>query len=382
MHTLTLPRLGQTMETGTIVTWFVQEGQAYEVGDLLYEVESEKSEIEVEAKLPGTVAKLAVPEGEQVAVGTLLAVIADPGEELSDEEVQAALTPDQPRAEPAAAPVAGGQPPSRAHSRRRAGRAMPRAKRLAAELDVDLSTVTGSGPDGTISEADVREAAVQGVAVRERRPLRGIAKAQAEQMTRSWDIPQFSQDVEVDVGNLRRRRDRLRDEGVPATVTDLIIDAVVRAAAEVPEANSSFTGDEIVIYEAVNVSVAVATDAGLVVPVLHDCHAQDLGSRVVALAATAERARAGALTQDDSTGGTITVSNLGAAGVETGVPLINAPQACTVFTGATIDKPVVRDRQVTVRPIMHVVIAYDHRVLDGVTGARFTAAVRGALEAA
>lgn len=259
---------------------------------------------------------------------------------------------------------------------------MPRAKRLAAELGVDLSALTGTGPDGTITEADVRAAGGQGVAIRERRPLRGIAKAQAEQMTRSWEIPQFSQDVEVDVANLRERRVRLRDEGVPATVTDLVIDAVVGAVAKVPEVNSSFAGDEIVLYEPVNVSVAVATDAGLVVPVLHDCQAKDLKARVAALAATAERARVGALTPEDSAGGTITVSNLGTAGVETGVPLINAPQACIVFTGATVDKPVVRDGQMTVRPMMHVVIAYNHRILDGLTAARFTAAVREALEAA
>jgi pyruvate dehydrogenase E2 component (dihydrolipoamide acetyltransferase) len=117
------------------------------------------------------------------------------------------------------------------------------------------------------------------------------------------------------------------------------------------------------------------------VPVLHDCHAKSLEERAAGLAAIAERARAGALTPEDSTGGTITVSNLGIAGVETGVPLLNAPQACIVFTGATMDKPVVRDGQVTIRPMMHVVIAYDHRVLDGLTASRFTAAVRAALEA-
>ena len=370
MHTLMLPRLGQTMEAGTIVTWFVQEGQAYEVGDLLYEVETEKNRVEVEAKLPGVIAKLAVPEDEQVPVGALLAVVADPGEQLSDEQVQAALqaTAGQEEVEPAA--------------RRGPARAMPRAKRLAAELGVDLATVAGTGPDGTITEADVRQAGKRGVAVRERRPVRGIARAQAEQMTRSWQIPQFSQDVEVDVGNLRQRRARLRDQGVQATVTDLVIDAVVGAVAKVPEVNSTFTGEEIIVYEPVNVSVAVATDAGLVVPVLHDCQAKSLKERAAGLTAIAERARAGALTPEDSTGGTITVSNLGTAGVETGVPLLNAPQACIVFTGATVDKPVVRDGQVTIRPMMHVVIAYDHRVLDGLTASRFTAAVREALEAA
>lgn len=381
MHTLMLPRLGQTMEAGTIVTWFVQEGQAYEVGDLLYEVETEKNRVEVEAKLPGTIAKLAVPEDEQVPVGALLAVVADPGEQLSDEQVQAALQTDagqeevEPAVEPAAAAAAGA-------ARRGPARAMPRAKRLAAELGVDLATVVGTGPDGTITEADVRQAGEQGVAVRERRPVRGIAKAQAEQMTRSWQIPQFSQDVEVDVGNLRQRRARLRDQGVQATVTDLVIDAVVGAVAKVPEVNSTFTGEEIILYEPVHVSVAVATDAGLVVPVLHDCQAKSLKERAAGLTAIAERARAGALTPEDSTGGTITVSNLGTAGVETGVPLLNAPQACIVFTGATVDKPVVRDGQVTIRPMMHVVIAYDHRVLDGLTASRFTAAVREALEAA
>jgi pyruvate dehydrogenase E2 component (dihydrolipoamide acetyltransferase) len=389
MHTLMLPRLGQTMEAGTIVTWFVQEGQAYEVGDPLYEVETEKNQVEVEAKLPGTIARLAVAEDEQVPVGTLLAVVADPGEQLSDEQIQSALraAPAQQEqvapatAAAAAAPADGDQAAAGTAGRGRA-RAMPRAKRLAAELGIDLATVTGTGPDGTITEADVRQAGKQGVAVRERRPLRGIARAQAEQMTRSWQIPQFSQDVEVDVGNLRQRRATLRDEGVQVTVTDLVIDAVVGGVAKVPEVNSTFAGEEIVVYEPVNVSVAVATDAGLVVPVLHDCQAKSLEERAAGLAGIAERARAGALTPQDSTGGTITVSNLGMAGVETGVPLLNAPQACIVFAGATVDKPAVRDGQVTIRPMMHLVIAYDHRVLDGLTASRFTAAVREALEAA
>lgn len=397
MHRLKLPRFGQTMEQGTITAWHVAEGDAFDEGDLLYEVESEKSEIEVEAKAPGTVAKLVVAEGDVAEVGDLLAVIADPDEELTDGQISDAIE------DGAGAPTEasdGGDGDGDSDGEGRASRdrrptggvkAMPRAKRAAQELGVDLRDVTGTGHDGAITESDVREAAEaaggdgeedvdDGPAVRERRTLRGVARAQAEHMARSWQIPQFSQDVEVDATALRSRLERLQDEGVHATVTDLLVDAVVDAVAEVPDANSSFRDDAVLVYEDVNVSIAVATESGLVVPVLRSAQSVDLAARVQRRTAIVERARDGALAPADSEGGTITVSNLGATRVETGVPLVSAPQACIVFAGRIADAPVVRDGEIVVRSTMHVVIAYDHRVIDGATAARFTTAVVDALE--
>lgn len=198
------------MEAGVILSWLVKEGESYEPGEPVYEVETEKSQ--VEAKAPGAIAKFAVAEGETAPVGAVLAVVADPGESLTDEQVRRALdsaTPPTASAEEASTSGQGDEAlppkgPDSSEKEPRPGRirAMPRAKRLAAELGVDLASVHGTDAGGAITEADVRRAAEGTPLVRDRRRLTGLVKAQAERMTRSWGVPQFSQDVEVDTVGL------------------------------------------------------------------------------------------------------------------------------------------------------------------------------------
>lgn len=402
MHLLHLPQLGYTMESGIVTTWLIAEGDSFETGALLYEVETSKNTVEIEAKLPGTMARIvAASSTDDLPVGALLAVVADPGEVLDAAEIDAAVAADAGAgtaapAETVAAALPGGGPDVDPEIVGMAAmgrtRAVPKARSLAAANGLPLTEVTGTGPNGTVTVADVEaalaargaegagDAAPTGPAVRERRPLRGVARAMAENVARSWrEVPQFVQQYRVDATRLVRLSTPSAGEAVPS-VTELLITAVARAAREVPEVNATFAGDEVVLYDEVNVAVAVATERGLVVPVVHGAErleAAEVGQR---LRDVVTRARESGPRPEDTEGGTITLSNLGQFGVETGVPLVNAPQVAIVFTGAAVPTPVVVDGGVEVRPIMGIAAAFDHRVVDGVTAARFGAALRREIE--
>ena len=395
MHKLYLPRLGQTMEHGIIAQWLKAEGESLEIGDPLYEVETEKSTVEVEAKSAGTLVRIVVQTGEEVPTGTVLGIVADPGEMLSEEEIVSVLSEFEAAASQSAAATSEAEfsprPSGEAGVTTRAPqlRASPRAAALAAKLGVDLATIVGSGGE-RITAADVeRASSLAGPSaprIRERRPLRGIRRTVAEVVARSWaEVPQFVQQISVDATGLSKRRQSLAPQlqaefGLSLSYTDMILQAVVQAATEVPDANASFRGDEIVLYEDVNVSVAVATDAGLLVPVIHRAQELTLPQIAIRLRELAERGRAGSLRPEEAEGGTITVSNLGMFGVETGTPLVMAPQAAIVFGGAIVDRPVAVEGTVQIRPILGLALAYDHRVLDGVSAAKFTAAVKRLLQ--
>lgn len=398
MHALTLPRLGQTMETGRIVEWLLDEGAEYAEGTPVYAIETDKTVLEVQATLPGRlVKKLAAPDAE-LPVGEMVAVAADPGEQIDAAAVQRFIADKGRGAQEAAAASepAASEPQSSSKSEARAPRAMPRTKKLALELGVELATITNpTGPDGLITEDDVRhhaasraERAARSSADPQRTAARGtrrqrtaIEQTIARQMTRSWAVPQFSQDVEIDAEPLIARRQRLQREGIDAPFTSLLLDALVKALDAVPECNATFDGEELLQFGEVDAAVALATPRGLLVPVLRDCRRDDIAARNQRLGELIARARAGTLRPEEMSGGTVTLSNLGASRVETGTPILNAPQVCLVFTGAIVEKPVVRNGQLAIGKRMHVVSVYDHRVIDGVTGARFVDALTNALTA-
>lgn len=398
MHILHLPRLGQTMQSGIINTWFVEEGSSFEVGVVLYELETDKMTTDVEAKLPGTLVQLVAPTGIDLPIGTTLAVVADPGETLTDGEIEQALASERSKVDTGGEPVTVGTtaghisdspttPPTDVVAGGRV-RAVPKARALAASLGLKLEQITGTGSGGGITVSDVEKAAAQGgttsdvASIRERRPVRGIARAMAVNVARSWhEVPQFVQQLSVDATSFQQIRAEAAAQGVRVNLTALLIAAVAKAVEQVPEANASFRGEEIVLFSDVNVSVAVDTERGLIVPVIRRAQELDVAEIGAATRELADRAAAGRLTEDDLTGGTITVSNLGMFGVETGFPLVNAPQAVIVFAGAVVDRPAVVDGEVGIRPELGLAIGFDHRVLDGATAARFTAALRAAIEA-
>lgn len=401
MHALTLPRLGQTMETGRIVEWLLDEGAEYAEGTPVYAIETDKTVLEVQATLPGRLLKkLAAPDAE-LPVGEMVAVAADPGEQADAAAVQRFID-SKGRGTPARAqanePATSEQPVTAETPQARAPRAMPRTKKLAIELGVDIAAITDpTGPDGLITEDDVRRygraSSAEGAASASTQPqpahARGLRRQRsaieqtiARQMTRSWAVPQFSQDVEIDAEPLIARRQRLQRDGSDVPFTSLLLDALVKALDAVPQCNATFDGEELIQFSEVDAAIALATPRGLLVPVLRDCKRDDIVARNKRLGELIGRARAGTLRPDEMTGGTVTLSNLGASRVETGTPILNAPQVCLVFTGAIIEKPVVRNGQLAIGKRMHVVSVYDHRVIDGVTGARFVEALTSALTAA
>lgn len=378
------------MERGTILRWAKREGESFEIGDILYEVESEKAVNEIEAKLPGTLVRITVEEGEECPVGTLLAVVADPGETLSEAEIEAAIAEETPAGTPSdttARPQ--GKPYGSAAKVRERVRAMPKARALAREMGVDLATVEGTGQGGTVTVEDVRRAAgslKEHPKVKERRALDSIGRTMAQVVSYSWqEVPQFVQMVQLDASALMERRRRLaqeikRSHDVDLSYTDLFLEALVRAVADEPLANSSLVGEEILVFEDVNISVAVATEAGLLVPVIKRAQMLTLGELAVRLREISERAHSGGLSAEDVRGGTITFSNLGMYGVESGTPLVTHPQAVVVFAGAIVERPWVASGRIEVRPVVSLSVGFDHRVLDGASAARFTTTLKRHLE--
>lgn len=393
------------MERGTILRWFKAEGDSYDIGDSLYEVETEKVVNEIEAKLPGVLCRILISQDEEHPVGTLLAVAADPDEEPTTEQIEAQISSETggaPQEEDEAVPASSkaddkptAQTPAGQSSSSRV-RAMPKARTLARELGVDLASVEGTGKGGSVTADDVRrvgesdgggqKASVSEASVSERRPLSGVGKTMARTVTRSWsEVPQFVQMVELDASALVERRQRLleeieREQGVDLSYTDLFLEALVRAVQHEPLANAAFGDNELIVYDDINVSVAVATEAGLLVPVLRKAQEMSLGERAGRLRELGDRARTGKLSSGDFEGGTITLSNLGMHGVESGTPLVTFPQATVVFVGAMVERPWVVGGEVVAKPTLSVSVGFDHRVLDGVSAAHFTTAFRQQLE--
>jgi pyruvate dehydrogenase E2 component (dihydrolipoamide acetyltransferase) len=373
-----MPKLGMTMEQGTIVRWLRREGEQVEKEEPILEIETDKVVMEVEAPASGTLAGIRAGPDEVVPVTEVIAYILEPGEKL--EEV-------------ARAPVREAAPPPkeriavtpRAPTPEEKIAVTPRARRLAREHEVDLAQVQGSGPGGRIVEADVlaligkREVAkpsMEAIKVKERVPLRGRRKTIAERMLESArSAPHIALTVEVDMSEAERTHG-------DCSFTALFVQVVARALRQHPMVNASLQGDEIILYDEVNVGVAVDTKEGLLVPVVKGADAKDLFEIDAEIKSLARSAGEGTLTLEDVSGGTFTVSNLGMFGVEEFQALINPPQSAILAVGAIVEKPVVRDGQVVIRPMMKMTLSADHRVLDGAAAAEFLQDVRGNLEIA
>jgi pyruvate dehydrogenase E2 component (dihydrolipoamide acetyltransferase) len=380
-----MPKLGHAMTEGTVLQWHKRAGDTVTRGDLVLTVETDKAEVEVEAPASGVLARLSAAQGEVVQVGGELAVIA-----INGESIPTATAPT-----PAAASSTVAAPPAQVRAAAAAARetrvtASPRAKRIAAEAGVDLGRISGSGPDGMITEDDVRRAAAAPVggpqAPGELTPVRRekltrIQAVGAKNLTQSWQqVPHFVQMVRVDMSRALEKRRALSAGGAKTTITDLILGAVVQALRENPRVNASYRDGEMLIYDRINLGIAVDTPNGLVVPVIHDAQALDLAAISTRAAELAAKARDKKLLPQDLEECTFTVSNLGAYGIENGTPVIFAPQAALMFVGAIRDEVLAIDGKPEVRPAMQIAIAYDHRGIDGASAARFTTRVKELLE--
>ncbi len=401
-----LPRLGQGMEAGTIVKWLKSEGDKVEKGEPLYELDTDKVTQEVEAEASGVLLRIAVVEGE-VPVGQTIAFIGEEGEqapEPSGNGASAALEVDDPleegspgtareqdreRGRDAAAQIAEVRPPPAQDGGR--VKASPLARRIARERGVELSSLTGTGPEGRIVAEDVERAGVGGAPAAapaaapvevERRELTNIRKTIARRLTEAWQIPVFQLQVSVDMARTNELVARLREheEGPKATVTDVLTKVCAAALLRHREVNAQYTDDAILLLPTANIGIAVAAPQGLVVPVIHGAERLRLTEIATARADIVSRAREGKLTRDDLENGTFTISNLGMFRVERFTAVLNPPQAAIVAIGATEERAVAVDGELVVRPTMTITGTFDHRAVDGAPAAEFLQTVKELLE--
>lgn len=357
-----MPRLSVTMKEGTVGKWYKKEGETVEKGEPIAEVVSEKATYDLEAPASGIVRKVIVEAGVDAPVNAVLAIITAPDEPLSQAEIQAATSPSVV-----------------AESETRI-LASPAARRLAKENGIDLSEVTGSGPEGRIDEDDVRKflGAKGGMQpkIREIVPLTGFQKTSAERLSMSFrTAPHSTVVMEVDVSNAEELHLRLK-----VSYTTIIVKAVAKALSEMPIINSSLEAEKVKIFEDVNVGVAIATEKGLVVPVMRNADQKTLKEIDSLVAELTEKAKQAKLSKEDVTGGTFTITNLGMYGVDFFIPIINPPEAAILAVGRIVEKPVVIDGKVEIRPIMVISMAYDHRIIDGAPAAQFLRSVKENIE--
>lgn len=391
---ITMPKLGLTMTSGSVAKWHKKEGDRVEKGEVILEVSTEKITYKVEAPESGVLRKILVQPGTKVPIGTSLCIIAAPDEDISEllkeaPTAPAAEKPAQPEAKPA--PVAA----------KPAGeevliKATPIAKKIAKEQGIDLALVTGTGPGGRIVEKDVldfierQKAAAGARPVAEAAPLKRIALSDvrqviAERMSTSWqNSPMVTLNVDVDCTLLKKLREDLKssfkEKGLNLSYNYILMKACAVALKEQPMLNSYLEGNEVVLYDEVNIGLAVATEEALLVPVVKDVAGKNLYEIASDGDALIEKARKGELAIDDVTGGTFTITNLGMFGVRDFTPIINPPQCAILGVGEMKDKPCVCDGQIVVKPMMTLSLTFDHRIVDGAQGAMFIRRVKELLE--
>jgi len=410
---LDVPQLGLTMETGTILQWVKAEGDKVEKGQPVVVIQTDKVEYEVEAPVAGTLLKIAAKEGTELPVGSLMGVIGQPGEDISallgGAPAPKAAPVEQPAARPA--PAAPSQPapvaapaPVRAPGER--VKVSPVAKKLAQDHGIDVSALTGTGPEGRIVREDVERAiaakgqapsagssqagrapsAAPQVATADSIPLSGMRKVIFDRMGQSWrEAARVTLFADADMTELVRLRQAKGAEwerrfGLKPSYSDLIHLAVARALREEPRINCRLDGQAVRVRREVNLSFAVDLGEGLVAVVIKDADKKSLADLAGAARDLADRARTGKLTADDMADATFTVSNLGGFGVEYFTPIINQPQAGILGVGKIMEKPVVRDGGIHVRSMLTLSLVFDHRLLDGAPAAKFLAKVKELLE--
>ena len=386
-----LPRLGQGMESGTIVKWLKAEGEPVTKGEPLYELDTDKVTQEVEAEADGVLLAISVREGE-VLVGRTIGVIGKPGESF---EVAAEPAPAAPVTAAPAPVVELAAEPAPAPATDNGGRlkASPLARRIARERGIDLHALSGTGPDGRIVAEDVERAAAGGAPLRavpsapvegvELVPLTSLRKTIARRMTEAWQAPAFQISMSADMSRALELRALLverQGDGAKPTISDVLTKVCAAALLQHRAVNARFAGDAVELHPTANIGIAVALPGGLVVPVIPSCERKTIQEIANARSDVVGRARDGKLTQADLEGGTFTISNLGMFGVEQFVAVLNPPEAAILAVGAIEEKPVVRDGELEIVPLMNLTLTCDHRSIDGATAAEFLGTAKAFLE--
>ncbi len=380
-----LPKLGLTMDEGRVIAWHKKEGDRIAKGEILFEVETDKANMEIESPASGYVRRILLPVDASAPVATVIGLISDTADEplpsLSEVVPSAAqATPSVAAATPS---VAAMTPPSYGER----VRSSPAARKRAQELGVDIASVRGTGPGGRINIEHVEAAAGGPAAARaapggngvpeKREPLSRMRRAVAEAMTRSVrEAPQFSISRDVDMSNADRRR-----KAAGASYTDVIVSAAAKALRAHPRLRSRLDGDALVTTERIDVGIAIALDAGLIVPVVRDAETKGLAALKDERERLEAAVRSGHAPGDAFGGAAITVSNLGTLGVDRFTAIVNPPEAAILAVGRVADRVTVVGGAPTVRPIASLTLSVDHRVADGADAARYLADVVKELEA-
>ncbi len=397
---VTLPRLGQGMESGTIVRWLKSEGDPVEKGEPLYELDTEKVTQEVEAESSGVLLRILAGEGEEIEVGKAIAVIGEPGEDVPDAVPEPKAEPPagaaEPPARPAPAPAPEEQPAARSENGGRV-KASPLARRIARERGIDLSALRGTGPEGRIVAEDVERAEASAAPAAppqaaaapppgeiEVIPLTGMRKTIARRMSEAWEAPAFQIAMTADMSAAIRLREglvaRMGEGDAKPTYSDILTKVCAVALLRHRAVNALFAGDEIHLIPTANVGIAVAVPNGLLVPVLRSCETKTIPQLANERADLVARTREGRLRQEDLEGGTFTISNLGMYGVERFVAVLNPPQAAILAVGAIEERAVARDGELAARPVLELTLTCDHRTVDGATASEFLRTVKQFLE--
>ena len=433
---ITMPALSPTMETGTLAKWLVKEGDKIKPGDVIAEIETDKATMEVESIDEGTITKLLVAEGtDEVPVGQVIATMAEEGEDAATapaakaeakaekpvekaaaqpadkpaEEPAPAAEKPEPKASPAAPDEAGEAKSAPARQDGERIKASPLARRLAEAKGIELSSLTGSGPNGRIVKADLDKApaaaaapesapakpskaapaaapvhdAPEGVPV-EAVKLSNMRKTIARRLAESKQtVPHFYLTVDIRLDPLLKLRGELNgalSEDRKLSVNDLMIKALALALIEVPDANVQFAGDQLYKFSRADVSVAVAIPGGLITPVIRDANNKRLSQIAIEMKDLAARARDGKLAPQDYIGGTASLSNLGMYGIKQFDAVINPPQGLILAVGAGEKRPYVVNDAIAIATVMSATGSFDHRAIDGAVGAQFMAAFKKLLE--
>lgn len=396
---VTIPNLGYTMTVAKILKWLKSVGDPVETGEILLEIETDKVNYGIESPASGVVKAILVKVGDEVPVGGLIAVIG-----RAEEQIDLHLHPKEKKEAPVPEKVQVTEKkeaisPSLAPPIRERVFASPLAKKMAQERGIDLSSVAGSGPSGRISVADVEKYLSETKAVKmeapipfvplevaEIIPMTTMRRTIARRLSQSFhDAPHFNLGTEVDMTEVKRWLDSQSEKmgaavGAKISINDIFIKAVAATLRDHPRLNSRLNGDQVEILRTINIGLAVALDDGLIVPAVEKADQKRLSQIAEERKDLVERARQGRLSLDEIERGTFTVSNLGMYDIVFFTSILNPPQGGILSIGKILDRPVVRNGCVVIRPIAEMTLAVDHRIVDGAVGAKFLQDLKHSLE--
>lgn len=389
-----MPKLSPTMEEGQIARWLKKEGDKVSAGEPLAEIDTDKATMEMQALSNGVLRKILINEGQSAPLGELIAIIAEPDEDiesvLSEKPAPEKPAPEKKEAPPPPAPEPAQAAPQITNTDKGRLIASPLAARMAKDSGLDLRSINGSGPNGRIIKRDIeaalsqpKRAAVATASGYREEPVTQIRQTIAKRLVTSiGPVPHFflTIDVEMDRAAEMRKNINALDADLKISVNDIVIKVAAAALIQHPQVNASFQEKFIRYYEHADIGVAVAIEDGLITPVIRAAEQKSLSQIAGEVRELAERARTKKLKPEEYTGASFSISNLGMFGIDEFTAVINPPEGGILAVGAMTPKPVVRDNEIVVRQMMRVTMSCDHRVIDGATGAKFLQTFKKILE--